>query len=81
MYTGLAKQFEDALVQLINTCNLPIETAYYIVKNQVLELEILYNNILTSNIEQSIKDKDEQIKTTIDVPLTTDEADNTDIIE
>lgn len=69
MNAGFAKEFEEKLIQLINTCNLPIETAYYIVKNQVLELELLYNNIIYSDKSQTPEVQQEQVTASTDILL------------
>jgi hypothetical protein len=68
-----AKAFEEKLIELINSCELPVEMAYYIVKNQLLELELLYNNVLYSRqITPSLNpdgSEEQEMSNSVTIPL------------
>ena len=46
------KQFYEALVQLINSCNLPIGTAYFILKDLTRELQQGYEQAAFAESKQ-----------------------------
>lgn len=50
MFNIQAKQFEEALMHLINTSGLKVSEAYYIVENAALQLKIAYEQIIASEM-------------------------------
>lgn len=56
------KQFYEALVQLINSCNLPIGTAYFILKDLTHELQQGYEQAAFAESKQKEQDHTQIIK-------------------
>lgn len=47
-----SKEFEEKLMELINSSGLPVSEAYYIVTNAALQLKIIYNDLLIKEANQ-----------------------------
>ena len=64
---GNAKDFEDALTNIINNCGLSVSEAYYIVENAALQLKLLYTELVDKErYNQSFKDKND---ITLELPV------------
>ena len=70
------KQFYEQLLQLVNSCGLPVGTAYFVLKDVLNEVEKVYNNCL---YKESHEDNVKEETQTIDLPvseLTKEEMEN-----
>lgn len=57
-----SKNFEIQLNNLINNCGLNIDTAYYILKSVLLDVENTYNVFLLSQENEEQKQEQKEIK-------------------
>ena len=53
--------FHEQLIKLINECGLPIGAAYYVVKDCLNDLSVVYNKVILEENQESAEDVVEEI--------------------
>ena len=68
MFNINSKEFEEALMNLINNSGLKVSEAYYIVENAALQLKLVYEQLCLKEQYEGIKTEEQQT----DLPINED---------